>query len=119
LSKVLDTPGLYSLKSLNHRYFPVSDFRKRYIFETRIMRSELRAGLSEAVSTGLRMSEHHHHHPHEGHSAGRKPLHHNWFFWVAGIFILLALIGFIVEGSGALRPSAPVEQPSAASGSGK
>ena len=44
---------------------------------------------------------HHHHHPHEGHSEGNppgeKPLRHNWFFYVAGVFLVLALIGFILS----------------------
>jgi hypothetical protein len=53
----------------------------------------------------------HHHHPDEGHGGGDspgsagKPLHHNVFFWVAGFFILLALIGFILEGIPAVRSS--------------
>jgi hypothetical protein len=75
----------------------------------------------EATGTGFPMSKHHHH-PHEGHSAGdapgygRKPLHHNPFFWVAGFFILVALIGFIVEGSGMLRSTpVPVQAPAPAS----
>jgi hypothetical protein len=59
---------------------------------------------------------HHHHHPHEGHGqgespgSGRKPLHHNVFFWVAGFFILLALLSFILEGGG-LRPGVPPSPP--------
>jgi len=55
----------------------------------------------------------HHHHPHEGHSSGdgpgsgRKPLHHTVFFWVAGFFILIALLAFIFSGNLALRPAVP------------
>jgi len=65
----------------------------------------------------------HHHHPHEGHGAGepaRRPLHHTWFFWVAGFFILLALISFVLSGNLAWRPSA-TPPPTAAStgGSGR
>ena len=66
----------------------------------------------------------HHHHPNEGHGDGdppgsaRKPLHHNWFFWVAGLFILVALISFILEGGG-LRPGAPPPQPTPSSSGGK
>jgi len=47
----------------------------------------------------------HHHHPNEGHSAGNPPgsvrnhLHHNWFFYVSGIFILIALLAFIASGN--------------------
>jgi hypothetical protein len=46
------------------------------------------------------MSEHHHHQPHEGHSSRetKRPLHHNAFFWVAGFFILVALICFVLAG---------------------
>ncbi len=54
----------------------------------------------------------HHHHPHEGHGSGdppgsgRKPLHHHALFWVAGFFILLALVCFIMEGVPSVRSSA-------------
>ena len=47
----------------------------------------------------------HHHHPNEGHGDGHRPssirghLHHNWFFYVSGIFILVALLAFIVSGN--------------------
>jgi len=47
----------------------------------------------------------HHHHPHEGHGSGARPdsarnhLHHNWFFYISGIFILIALIAFILSGN--------------------
>jgi hypothetical protein len=47
----------------------------------------------------------HHHHPDEGHGGGNPPnrvrdhLHHNWFFYVSGIFILLALLAFIFSGN--------------------
>jgi len=47
----------------------------------------------------------HHHHPDEGHGDGNSPpslrnhLHHNWFFYVSGIFILVALLGFILSGN--------------------
>jgi hypothetical protein len=47
----------------------------------------------------------HHHHPNEGHGDGnpassiRGHLHHNWFFYVSGIFILVALLGFIFSGN--------------------
>jgi hypothetical protein len=57
----------------------------------------------------------HHHHPHEGHGSGggpaRRPLHHSWFFWVAGVFILLALLGFIFSGNLAWNPAAPTPPP--------
>ena len=52
----------------------------------------------------------HHHHPHEGHSAGNppgsgdKPLRHNWFFYVAGFFLMLALIGFILSNNFHYQP---------------
>jgi hypothetical protein len=51
----------------------------------------------------------HHHHPHEGHSAGtpnasKRPLHHTVFFYVAGLFLLVALLCFIFEGSFLGRP---------------
>jgi hypothetical protein len=47
----------------------------------------------------------HHHHSDEGHDKGNPPrsirghLHHNWFFYVSGVFLLLALLGFIVSGN--------------------
>ncbi len=47
----------------------------------------------------------HHHHPHEGHGSGNPPgtvhghLRHNWFFYVSGIFLLIALLGFIFSGN--------------------
>ena len=45
----------------------------------------------------------HHHHPHEGHSAGDRPASkrpsHGFFFYVAGFFILIALICFILRGT--------------------
>ena len=67
----------------------------------------------------------HHHHPHEGHSAGeapgtgRKPLHHSPFFWVAGVFILVALLAFIFSGNLAWRPATSAPQPAAASDAAK
>jgi len=51
------------------------------------------------------MSQHHHHHPNEGHGDGSPPrsmrnhLHHNWFFYVSGLFILVALLAFILSGN--------------------
>jgi len=63
----------------------------------------------------------HHHHPHEGHGDGGRPpqghLHHNWFFYVAGFFILLALISFVLSGNLAWRPAPP--PPTAPSGDTK
>jgi hypothetical protein len=57
------------------------------------------------------MSEHHHHKPHEGHHSGDKParggLHRGWFFWLAGFFLLLALLGFIFSGNLAFTPAVP------------
>ena len=47
----------------------------------------------------------HHHHPDEGHSEGNPPgtgrrhFRHNWFFYVSGIFILIALLAFIISGN--------------------
>jgi hypothetical protein len=47
----------------------------------------------------------HHHHPNEGHGDGNPPrsardhLHHNWFFYVSGIFILIALLAFVLSGN--------------------
>jgi uncharacterized integral membrane protein len=60
----------------------------------------------------------HHHHPHEGHSAGnapgtgRKAMRHSWFFWIAGVFILLALLGFILSNNLTMQP-APAPRPPA------
>jgi len=67
----------------------------------------------------------HHHHPNEGHSEGEPPraardhLHHNWFFYVAGFFILVALIGFILAGSPAWQLTAAPAQPVSSSVSGR
>jgi hypothetical protein len=60
----------------------------------------------------------HHHHPNEGHrggepSASSKPLHHDWRFYVAGFFLLIALLAFIFSGNLAWGP-APVPPQSAA-----
>jgi hypothetical protein len=45
----------------------------------------------------------HHHHPHEGHRSGNPPgsgrPRHNWFFYVAGFFILIGLLCFIMLGT--------------------
>ena len=47
----------------------------------------------------------HHHHPNEGHGAGNPPgsaknhFQHHWFFYVSGVFILLALLAFIGSGN--------------------
>jgi hypothetical protein len=63
----------------------------------------------------------HHHHPNEGHGNGDSPraarnhLHHNWFFYVAGVFILLALLGFIFSGNLAWQPSVAPPQPTTTS----
>lgn len=54
----------------------------------------------------------HHHHPHEGHSSGNPPkAKHNWFFYVAGIFILIALLAFIFSGDLVFNPSATPPPP--------
>jgi hypothetical protein len=61
----------------------------------------------------------HHHHPNEGHGSGNPPggvrghLHHNWFFYASGIFILLALLAFILSGNLAwnFNASAPTAKP--------
>jgi hypothetical protein len=51
----------------------------------------------------------HHHNPHEGHRSGvpsgGKPLHHDWRFYAAGFFILIALLAFIFSGNLAWRPA--------------
>jgi len=64
----------------------------------------------------------HHHHPHEGHGSGGSPqndhLHHNWFFYVAGFFLFVALLAFIFSRNLAFHPGvapppskpAPVER---------
>jgi hypothetical protein len=55
----------------------------------------------------------HHHHPNEGHGDGGppklddQPLRHNWFFYVAGFFLIVALLGFIWEGTLGMRPVIP------------
>jgi hypothetical protein len=64
----------------------------------------------------------HHHHPHEGHGDGgpsNQHLRHNWFFYVAGFFLLLALLGFILSGNLALNPATTPAPAPAPSGSGK
>jgi hypothetical protein len=67
----------------------------------------------------------HHHHPNEGHGEGEPPrsvrghLHHNWFFYVSGVFIFVALLGFILSGNLAWRFSALPPQPSLLSGDKK
>ena len=59
----------------------------------------------------------HHHHPNEGHSPGNPPgsgrhhLRHNWFFYVAGIFILIGLLAFITWGAFPWQVSTPAVQP--------
>ena len=60
----------------------------------------------------------HHHHPNEGHGDGGPPrpvrdhLHHNWFFYTAGVFLLLALLAFVFSGNLAWQFSAAPPQPS-------
>jgi hypothetical protein len=54
----------------------------------------------------------HHHHSNEGHSSGepaasRKPLHHDWRFYVAGFFLLIALLAFIFSENLRLSPPPP------------
>jgi hypothetical protein len=61
----------------------------------------------------------HHHHPHEGHGDGNPPpslrghFHHNWFFYVSGLFLLIALLAFIASGnlSWQFSASAPPQTP--------
>jgi hypothetical protein len=73
---------------------------------------------------GPSMSKHHHH-PHEGHSAGNPPgtgrghLRHNWFFYLAGVMILLALLAFIFSGNLAWRPAISSPQPAPSSDAAK
>jgi len=67
----------------------------------------------------------HHHHPGEGHGSGEpsRPagnhLHHNWFFYVSGVFILLALLGFIFSGNLAWQFSAAPTTPPLSAGDKK
>jgi hypothetical protein len=67
----------------------------------------------------------HHHHLNEGHKNGDLPrsmrnhLHHNWFFYVSGIFILVALLAFVFSGNPARQQSAPPLHPAPSSGVGK
>jgi hypothetical protein len=67
----------------------------------------------------------HHHHPDEGHGAGEAPrsmrgrLHHNWFFYVSGIFLLVALICFVLSGNLAWRFSPALPSPVPVAGQNK
>jgi hypothetical protein len=73
---------------------------------------------------GVLMSNHHHL-PNEGTGdsdapdSADRPLRHNWLFYVAGFFLMIALIGFILEGTVAWRPSPAVTPPITANGSQK
>jgi hypothetical protein len=65
------------------------------------------------------MSRHHHHDnksPREEHPSGRAPykMHHDWRFYAAGFFLLLALLAFIFSGNLAWRPVAAPPPPSGA-----
>jgi hypothetical protein len=59
----------------------------------------------------------HHHHPGEGHYGGHPPgsfrahLHHNFFFYLSGAFLLLALLGFILSGNLSWQYSVSAPQP--------
>ena len=55
----------------------------------------------------------HHHHPHEGHGPGNPPRRakHNAFFYVAGFFILLGLICFILWGTFGRSPVVSTPMP--------
>ena len=67
----------------------------------------------------------HHHDPHEGHHSGepnasRRPLHHDWRFYVAGLFLFIALLAFIFSENLAWRPAptpVPAPTPTAVSAS--
>jgi hypothetical protein len=67
---------------------------------------------------------HHHHHPHEGHSDGshnqrsaKKPLHHDWRFYAAGLCILVALVIYLLSGDLAFQPRlTPVPAPMVGTG---
>jgi hypothetical protein len=78
-----------------------------------------------ALAADFTQMSKHHHHPHEGHGSGaapgsgRKPLHHNVFFWVAGFFILIALLAFIFSGNLALQPALSTPQPTPSAGVAK
>jgi hypothetical protein len=63
----------------------------------------------------------HHHHPHEGHGSGtppsRKPMHHDWRFYAAGLAILIALLIYLLSGDLAFQPRlTPVPQTPIANG---
>jgi hypothetical protein len=55
----------------------------------------------------------HHHHPHEGHHSGtpaaRKPLHHDWRFYAAGLLILVALLIYLATEDLRFTPASPVQ----------
>jgi hypothetical protein len=68
----------------------------------------------------------HHHHPNKGHGDGspspsaRNHLHHNWFFYVAGFFLLVALIAFVFSGNNlSWQFSAALPQPAPSSAVGR
>jgi len=48
-----------------------------------------------------------------------KPLRQSWFYYVAGIFIMIALIGFILETTVTWRPNVCPTQPAASGSAGK
>jgi hypothetical protein len=64
----------------------------------------------------------HHHNPHEGHSSGnapgtgRKPLHHDWRFYAAGLCILVALLVYLLSGDLAFQPRVGTPAPPPLSG---
>jgi hypothetical protein len=71
-----------------------------------------------ALSDPFAMSKHHHH-PDEGHSVGTppasKPQGRGFFFYIAGLFILIALLCFILNTANfSWSPTVPPTPPASA-----
>ena len=82
-------------------------------------------GISRGRSHSVLFMSKHHHHPHEGHGEGNPPgtarghLRHNWFFYVSGVFLFIALLAFVLTGSLAWRPPVATPPPAPAAGTAK
>jgi len=48
-----------------------------------------------------------------------KPLRQSWFYYVAGVFIMIALLGFILEMTVSWRPNVYITQPATSGSVGK
>jgi hypothetical protein len=56
-------------------------------------------------------SHKHGHHNHQTHPANKRPIHHDWKFWVALVLMLAAMGWYVLSDNESLQPGGGQDQP--------